>query len=70
MTRRFQFSLWALLALVWAVAVACALWIKLPITVRMAIISGGVWIFFCLPELLPPLGDRPSQSGARHTIKW
>ena len=52
MSRRFQFSLRALLAVMLAVAVACAIWIKLPTGARVAIVIAAVWVFLSLPELL------------------
>ncbi|HVU89625.1 MAG TPA: hypothetical protein VHD36_20010 [Pirellulales bacterium] len=48
MARRFQFSLRALLGVMLAVAIACAI----PAEIRVAIVIGAVWVLFCLRELL------------------
>ncbi|HJT31802.1 MAG TPA: hypothetical protein VJ783_07090 [Pirellulales bacterium] len=70
MARRFQFSLRALLIFMLAVAIACAIWIRLPTSVRVAMISGTAWVFFCVPELLAHYGDPPTQPGPRYIVKW
>jgi len=41
-----------------AVAVACAIWIRLPVEIRVAIAIGAVWVICCLPELSLPRGMR------------
>jgi hypothetical protein len=54
------------------VAIACAIWIKLPIGAWPSP-AALYWVFFCLPEwtwLLPPYGDPPEQPGPRYLIKW
>lgn len=72
MPRRFQFSLRALLVLLSLVAVACGIWVNLPVAIRVAIVAGAcsllLWSFdIQLWTLLPPYGDPPRQ---RHVIKW
>jgi hypothetical protein len=79
MPRRFQFSLRALLTVMLAVAVACAIWVRLPVTVKVAIIGVPLGIlmwpndcfgFEIIEALLPPYGDPPKQNGPRYVIKW
>jgi hypothetical protein len=52
MSRRFQFSLRALLALTAAVAVFFAVWIRLPTIAKLAVVVGGGGFLLMSPELL------------------
>jgi hypothetical protein len=73
MSRRFQFSLRALLVLMAGVAFACAIWANLPPSVRFAIGGGAVSLLVWLLDwtlLLPPYGDPFKQPGPRYVIKW
>jgi hypothetical protein len=60
-----------------AAAVACAVWVKLSVPIRVAIVAvpGAVlaWLLDAetiLWSLLPPYGDPPKQKGPRYVIKW
>lgn len=80
MRRRFQFSLRALLVLMLTVAVACAIWVRLTVAVKVGIAGALFSIFIWLGDLwgfgdiiaalLPPYGDPPEQKGPRYIIKW
>jgi hypothetical protein len=52
MSRRFQFSLRALMGLIAAVAVCCAVWIRLPIIAKLAIVIGAGGFLLSSPDLL------------------
>lgn len=77
MTPRFQFSLRALCAVMLAVAVACAIWVKLPAGLRVAMVAAPAavmaWLFdveTIFRLLMPPYGGPPTQPGPRYKIKW
>ncbi|HVX16192.1 MAG TPA: hypothetical protein VHC22_33710 [Pirellulales bacterium] len=46
MRRRFQFSLRTVMAIMSLVAIACAIWVKLPMPVRVAIGTASMGVFF------------------------
>lgn len=76
MSQRFQFSMKAVLALMAAVAVACALWMKVPTAVRWAIGIGaagcllGAFAFGWLPPGIPDWIVGASKSRPRHVVRW
>lgn len=62
-----------------AVAVACAIWTKLPVAVKAAIVGVplSVLMFFgdglldtLIGALLPPYGSERRSDGQKHVIKW
>ena len=74
MSRRFQFSLRAIMALIAVVAIGCAFWIRLGAAAHLAIMTGAAGLLvvslatlgWMLPDVLinlifpvPPPGQRP-----------
>jgi hypothetical protein len=77
--RRPQFSLRALLLLMLAVAVACAIWVKLPVAAKVAIVGAPLGALMWLADwnlldlliaLLPPYGSERPIDGPTYVIKW
>ncbi|HEX5443827.1 MAG TPA: hypothetical protein VFW87_08365 [Pirellulales bacterium] len=75
MSRRLQFSLSVVLVVIAAVAVGCAIWIRLPLEIRFAIGAGAAGCLFAAMEALGWLGIPDwivgvSKSRPRHFIRW